>query len=81
MYRIYILKIKSALKDKLKGLVYVTVSNDTMIIAVDGPFIYYQQTYYNLSEKILNGTPAGLFANDFISHYNQEIYKRLFVRK
>lgn len=81
MYRIYILKIKSALKAKLKGLVYVTVSNDTMIIAVDGPFFYYQQTYYNLSEKILNGTPADLFTNDFISHYKQEIYKRLFVRK
>lgn len=81
MYRIYILKIKSDLKAKLKGLVYVTVSNDTMIIAVDGPFIYYQQTYYNLSEKILNGTPAALFSSDFISHYKQEIYKRLFVRK
>lgn len=81
MYRIYMLKIKSDLKAKLKGLVYVTVYNDTMIIAVDGPFFYYQQTYYNLSEKILNGTPAVLFANDFISHYKQEIYKRLFVRK
>lgn len=81
MYRMYITKIKTELKSKLNGLIYVKVSNDTMIIAVDGPFIYYQQTYYNLSEKILNGTPAALFSSDFISHYKQDIYKRLFVRK
>ena len=81
MYRIYMLKIKSDLQAKLKGLVYVTASNDTMIIAVDDLFFDSQQTYYNLSDKILNGTPADLFTNDFVSRYKQEIYKRLFVRK
>lgn len=78
MYRIYLLKIKEALKSKLKGDISVHINNDTLIISVFNGYLNYQRTYYNLSSKICQGCPIDLFVSDFISHFKQSIYKSIF---
>lgn len=78
MYRIYLSKIKAGLKQRLKGDVTVALVNDTVIITVYNSTMSYQRTYYSLSEKIWQGTPADLFVSDFISHYKQAIFKSCF---
>ena len=78
MYRIYLIKIKEALKFRLKGDISVSINNDILIISVFNGFINYQRTYYQLSDKICQGCPIDLFVTDFISHYKQFIYKSIF---
>lgn len=81
MYRIYLSKIKEALKKRLKGTITVTLVDDTLIISLYNPVLNFQQTYYGLSDKICAGCPAGLYANDFISHYKQAIHRACFKDK
>lgn len=78
MYRIYLAKIKEALKKRLKGEISVSILDDTLMIVLYNPVMSFQQTYYGLSEKICAGCPADLYANDFISRYKQTLYRACF---
>lgn len=81
MYRIYLSKIKEALKKRLKGEISVSILDDTLMIVLYNPVMSFQQTYYGLSEKICAGCPADLYANDFISRYKQVLYRACFKNK
>lgn len=81
MYRIYLAKIKEALKKRLKGEISVSILDDTLMIVLYNPVMSFQQTYYGLSEKICAGCPADLYANDFISRYKQALHRACFKDK
>ena len=81
MYRIYLSKIKEALKKRLKGEISVSILDDTLMIVLYNPVMSFQQTYYGLSEKICAGCPADLYANDFISRYKQALHRACFKDK
>lgn len=81
MYRIYLSKIKEALKKRLKGTITATIVDDSLIISLYNPVLSFQQTYYGLSDKICAGCPYDLYVNDFISRYKQAIHRACFKDK
>lgn len=71
-------RLHRELKEKMNASVYVSISNDVLLVRMSKLGVYWEEKYPNILNTIINETNASKFTQEILRTFRQNVIKTFF---